>query len=54
MARKDIYIPDELNDRLCVLDPRSISRICRNALQLAVEEKETLLKEAIDDALDED
>jgi hypothetical protein len=50
----DIYVPAELRARLGILPPRSVSRICQDALRAAVEKAEADQGAAVSDALEED
>lgn len=49
-----IYVPGSLGARLSVLPPRSISRICQDALREAVRQAEAARADAIAQAFEED
>lgn len=49
-----IYVPDYLLEQLAILPPRTISRVCQEALRAAVKRQLALREEAIEDAFAED
>jgi predicted transcriptional regulator len=49
-----IYVPPELREKLSWLPPRTISRICQQALSAEVTRRLTLRDEAVEDAFAED
>jgi len=49
-----IYLPEDMRDLLFRLPPRSVSRICQDAIRTAASEGEDRRDEIIADALVED
>lgn len=49
-----IYVPPELRDQLAWLPPRTISRVCQEALRAEVARRLLARDEAIEDAFAED
>jgi hypothetical protein len=49
-----IYVPEDLRERVKILPPRTVSRVCQNALRCAAEEEEKRREEFLADMLAED
>lgn len=49
-----IYVPPELKAQLAWLPPRSVSRVCQEALRAEVARQQALREQAVDDAFAED